>query len=142
MALSLETCIIIIICIGILERKLLLKENLLNFVLLTANCLNLLTGVWGDQNLLNIRIFQLRVSFLTFLILHPTFLQCCGAAWSRFFCWSEPGADPSRSEPESVPGPWPSGGGAAQKSGGSATLPSCKLFNDYKSIWSQLLLVT
>ena len=33
-----------------------------------------------------------------------------------------PGADPSRSEPESAPGPWPSGAGAAQKSGGSATL--------------------
>ena len=32
------------------------------------------------------------------------------------------GADPSRSEPESAPGPWPSGAGAAQKSGGSATL--------------------
>ena len=30
------------------------------------------------------------------------------------------GADPSRSEPESAPGPWPSG--AAQKSGGFATL--------------------
>ena len=33
------------------------------------------------------------------------------------------GADPSRSEPESAPGPWPPGAGAAQKSGGSATLP-------------------
>ena len=32
------------------------------------------------------------------------------------------GADPSRSEPESAPGPWPPGAGAAQKSGGSATL--------------------
>ena len=32
------------------------------------------------------------------------------------------GADPSRSEPELAPGPWPSGAGAAQKSGGSATL--------------------
>ena len=44
-----------------------------------------------------------------------------GAAWSRLFL---PGAraDPSRSEPESAPGPWPSGAGAAQKSGGSATL--------------------
>ena len=27
-------------------------------------------------------------------------------------------------EPESAPGPWPSGAGAAQKSGGSATLKS------------------
>ncbi len=46
-----------------------------------------------------------------------------GAAWSRLFL---PGAraDPSRSEPESAPGPWPPGAraGAAQKSGGSATL--------------------
>ena len=33
------------------------------------------------------------------------------------------GADPSRSEPELAPGHWPSGAGAAQKSGGSATLP-------------------
>ena len=34
------------------------------------------------------------------------------------------GADPRRSEPESAPGPWPpeAGAGAAQKSGGSATL--------------------
>ena len=32
------------------------------------------------------------------------------------------GADPSRPEPESAPGPWPSGAGAAQNSGGSATL--------------------
>ena len=32
------------------------------------------------------------------------------------------GADPSRSEPESAPGPWRPGAGAAQKSGGSATL--------------------
>ena len=30
------------------------------------------------------------------------------------------GADPSRSEPKSAPGPWPSG--AVQKSAGSATL--------------------
>ena len=44
-----------------------------------------------------------------------------GAAWSRLFL---PGADPSRSEPESAPGPWPpgAGAGAAQKSGGSAAL--------------------
>ena len=44
-----------------------------------------------------------------------------GAAWSRLFL---PGAraDPSRSEPELAPGPWLSGAGAAQKSGGSATL--------------------
>ena len=41
------------------------------------------------------------------------------AAWSRLFL---PGADPSRSEPESAPGPWPSGARAALKSGGSATL--------------------
>ena len=36
------------------------------------------------------------------------------------------GADPSRSEPESAPGPWRPGAraGAAQKSGGSATLLS------------------
>ena len=32
------------------------------------------------------------------------------------------GADPSSSEPESAPGSWPSGAGAARKSGGSATL--------------------
>ena len=32
------------------------------------------------------------------------------------------GADPSRSEPESAPGPWRPGAGAAQKSGGSAAL--------------------
>ena len=32
------------------------------------------------------------------------------------------GADPSRSEPEWAPGPWPPGAGATQKSGGSATL--------------------
>ena len=32
------------------------------------------------------------------------------------------GADPSSSEPESAPGPWPSGAGAGHKSGGSATL--------------------
>ena len=40
---------------------------------------------------------------------------------SRLF---QPGAgvDPRRSEPESAPGPWPSGAGAAQKCGGSATL--------------------
>ena len=44
-------------------------------------------------------------------------------SWSRLFL---PGADPSRSEPESAPGPWPpgAGAGAAQKSGGSATLLS------------------
>ena len=44
-----------------------------------------------------------------------------GAAWSRLFLPGA-GADPSRSEPESAPGPWPPGAGAAQKSGGSATL--------------------
>ena len=32
------------------------------------------------------------------------------------------GADPIWSEPESAPGPWTSRAGAAQKSGGSATL--------------------
>ena len=42
-----------------------------------------------------------------------------GVAWSRLFLPGD-GADPSRSEPESVPGTWPSG--AAQKSGGFATL--------------------
>ena len=38
------------------------------------------------------------------------------------------GADPSRSEPESAPGPWRPGAGAraAQKSGGSATLQKTK----------------
>ena len=46
-----------------------------------------------------------------------------GAAWSRLFLpGAGAGADPSRSEPESAPGPWSSGAGAAQKSGGSATL--------------------
>ena len=44
-----------------------------------------------------------------------------GAAWSRLF-YRGAGADPSRSEPESAPGHWLSGAGAAQKSGGSATL--------------------
>ena len=44
-----------------------------------------------------------------------------GAAWSRLFLPGA-GADPIRSEPESAPGPWPPGAGAAQKSGGSATL--------------------
>ena len=44
-----------------------------------------------------------------------------GAAWSRLF-YPGAGADPSRSEPESAPGPWPPRAGAAQKSGGSATL--------------------
>ena len=45
-----------------------------------------------------------------------------GAAWSRLFLPGA-GADPSRLEPESAPGPWPpgAGAGAAQKSGGSAT---------------------
>ena len=46
-----------------------------------------------------------------------------GAAWSRLF-YRGAGADPSRSEPESALGPWSSGAGAAQKSGGSATLPA------------------
>ena len=45
-----------------------------------------------------------------------------GAAWSRLILPGA-GADPSRSEPESAPGPWPSEARAAQKSGGSATLP-------------------
>ena len=44
-----------------------------------------------------------------------------GAAWSRLFLPGA-GADPSRLEPESAPGPWQTGAGAAQKSGGSATL--------------------
>ena len=49
--------------------------------------------------------------------------------WSRSRLFSPgAGADPSWSEPESAPGPWPSGAGAraAQKSGGSATL--CTFF--------------
>ena len=46
-----------------------------------------------------------------------------GKFWSR----SRPnlvgaGADPIWSEPESAPGPWTSGAGAAQKSAGSPTL--------------------
>ena len=50
-----------------------------------------------------------------------------GAAWSHLFLpGAGVGADPSRLEPESAAGPWPSGAGAeaeaAQKSGGSATL--------------------
>ena len=44
-----------------------------------------------------------------------------GAAWSRLFLPGA-GADPRRSEPESAPGPRLSAAGAAQKSGGSATL--------------------
>ena len=48
-----------------------------------------------------------------------------GAAWSRLFLPGA-GADPSRSEPESAPGPWQSGAGAAQKSGGSAILVDAK----------------
>ena len=50
-----------------------------------------------------------------------------GAAWSRLFLPGA-GADPSRSEPESAPGPWQPGAGAAQKSGGSATLPVSTVF--------------
>ena len=42
-----------------------------------------------------------------------------GAAWSRLFL---PGATFFCLEPESAPGPRTSGDGAAQKSGGSATL--------------------
>ena len=37
-----------------------------------------------------------------------------------------PGVDPSRLEPESAPGPRPSGAGDAQKSGGTATLAIIK----------------
>ena len=44
-----------------------------------------------------------------------------GAAWSRLFLPGA-GADPIWSEPESAPGPWTSGAGAAQKRGGSTTL--------------------
>ena len=58
------------------------------------------------------------------LVLKINFLVYrAGAAWSRLFLPGA-GADPSRSEPEpeSAPGPWSSGAGAAQKSGGSATL--------------------
>ena len=43
-----------------------------------------------------------------------------GAAWSRFFL-PRAIADPSRSEPDSALGPWLSGAGAAQISGGSAS---------------------
>ena len=51
-----------------------------------------------------------------------------GAAWSRLFLpGAGAGADPSRSEPESAPGPWRPGAGAAQKSGSSATLHFCIL---------------
>ena len=52
------------------------------------------------------------------------------SVWSRSRSRMEPpfypgaGADPSRSELESAPGPWPPGAGAAQKSAGSATLQS------------------
>ena len=49
-----------------------------------------------------------------------------GAAWSRLFLPGA-GADPTRSEPESAPGPLPSGAGAAQKSGGSTTLPGVEI---------------
>ena len=58
------------------------------------------------------------------------------SVWSRSRLFL-PGADPSRSEPESAPGPWRpgAGAGAAQKRGGSATLqvnsgadPDTKLF--------------
>ena len=50
-----------------------------------------------------------------------------GAAWSRpFLSGAGAGVDPIGSEPESAPEPWASraeaGAGAAQKSGGSATL--------------------
>ena len=44
-----------------------------------------------------------------------------GATLSRLFLPGA-GANPIWSEPESAPGPWTSGTGAAQKSGGSATL--------------------
>ena len=50
-----------------------------------------------------------------------------GAAWSYLF-FPGAGADPSRSEPESAPGPRPSGAGAAQKSGGSATLQTSQFY--------------
>ena len=64
-------------------------------------------------------------------------LQCCVAGAATFRAAPEPelifllvgagaGADPSRSEPESAPGPWQSGAGAAQKSGGSAILVDAK----------------
>ena len=45
-----------------------------------------------------------------------------GAAWGPLFLYGT-GADASLSEPESAPGPRTSGARAAQKSGGSATLP-------------------
>ena len=47
------------------------------------------------------------------------------SVWSRSRLFNPgAGADPSRlePEPESAPGPWQTGAGAAQKSGGSATL--------------------
>ena len=47
-----------------------------------------------------------------------------GAALSHLFLPGA-GADPSRLEPESAPGPWRPGAGAAQKSGSSATLLFC-----------------
>ena len=57
------------------------------------------------------------------------------SAWSRLFLPGA-GADPILSEPESAPGPWTSGAGAAQKSGGSATLvlPICIYVNESKVI--------
>ena len=49
-----------------------------------------------------------------------------GAAWSRLF-WLEP---------ESAPGPRTSGAGAAQKSGGSATLITHQMHGGYKEMES------
>ena len=51
------------------------------------------------------------------------------SAWSRLFLPGA-GADPILSEPELAPGPWTSGAGGAQKSGGSATLvlPTVSVF--------------
>ena len=61
-----------------------------------------------------------------------------GAAWSRLFLPGA-GADPSRSEPESAPGPWPPGAGAAQKSGGSATLACAESDSaQVDTAWSQI----
>ena len=62
-----------------------------------------------------------------------------GAAWSRLFL---PGAraDPRRSEPESAPGPWPPG--AAQKSGGPATLTkTLSFFMNCQNTQMQLLML-
>ena len=53
------------------------------------------------------------------------FVSGAGVAWSRPLlsgAGAGAGADPIGSEQESAPGPWDSGAGTAQKSGGFATL--------------------